>query len=196
MARPRSFDPAVVVDDAMQRFWSAGYAATSPRDLVDATGLNRSSLYNAFGSKQGLFLQVLDRYAREETGRLLAVLDADGTPTDRLHDALLLVVRAAAEDAEGRGCLVTNTAVEGADPEIRTRVAAILEAQRTAFAGVLREAAAAGETRPGVDPVAAATALLAAINGLRATARAGVAPGDPEAVVSALLGGIVGEGAR
>jgi TetR/AcrR family transcriptional repressor of nem operon len=196
MARPRSFDPDVVVDRAMQRFWDDGYAGTSPQALVEATGLNRSSLYNAFGSKQGMFLAALERYVRDETGVLIAILDGDGPPLERLRRALRLVVAAAAEDRDGRGCLVTNTAIEGADPEVRERVAAVLRTQRDAFARTVAEAREAGETHADLDPDAAASVLLSAINGVRATARAGIDPGDPDAVVAVLLDGIAPRGSR
>ncbi|TXR57353.1 TetR/AcrR family transcriptional regulator [Quadrisphaera setariae] len=62
MARPRSFDEAVVVDAATHCFTDLGYAATSVDDLVIATGLHRGSLYGAFGSKRGLFLAALARH--------------------------------------------------------------------------------------------------------------------------------------
>jgi TetR/AcrR family transcriptional repressor of nem operon len=190
MARPRSFDHDDVVDRAMQRVWREGPAATSPADLAEATGLNRSSLYNAFGSKEGVVLAALERYEHEETARLYRELGGPGSPLARLRGALRLVVASAAADDEGRGCLVTTTAVEGGSPAVRERVAVVLRAQRAAFADVVRRARDAGEVPADVDPDAAASVLLAAINGVRATARAGIRPDDPDAVVDVLLGGV------
>lgn len=194
MARPRTFDPDVVVDRAMHRFWSDGYAATSPQDLVEATGLNRSSLYNAYGSKEGLFLAALERYERDETSRLVAALNGDGPPLERLRRALRLVVASAAEDRDGRGCLITNTAVEGAGAAAHERVASVLRAQREAFARTVAAARDEGAVDADVDPGAVATMLLSAINGVRATARAGIDPGDPDAVVAALMHGAAPQG--
>ncbi|MEH3075969.1 MAG: TetR family transcriptional regulator [Quadrisphaera sp.] len=68
MARPRSFDEAVVVDAATRCFTDLGYAATSVDDLVSATGLHRGSLYGAFGSKRGLFLAALARHTSTTHG--------------------------------------------------------------------------------------------------------------------------------
>ncbi|WP_163572862.1 TetR/AcrR family transcriptional regulator [Fodinicola feengrottensis] len=62
MARPRSFDVEEVLDAATLVFWDKGYAATTPQDLCDATGLGRGSLYNAFVGKRELFDRVLERY--------------------------------------------------------------------------------------------------------------------------------------
>jgi TetR/AcrR family transcriptional repressor of nem operon len=62
MARPRSFDDDVVVDRAMDAFWTGGYANTSPAQLAKATGVGKGSLYNAFHSKRELFDRALARY--------------------------------------------------------------------------------------------------------------------------------------
>jgi TetR/AcrR family transcriptional repressor of nem operon len=74
MARPRSFDEAVVVDAAARCFTELGYAATSVDDLVSATGLHRGSLYGAFGSKRGLFLAALARHPAPTGERALDLL--------------------------------------------------------------------------------------------------------------------------
>jgi TetR/AcrR family transcriptional regulator, transcriptional repressor for nem operon len=62
LPRPREFDEGVALDAAMHRFWRAGYAGTSMRDLGDAMRLGPASVYNAFGDKRSLFTQCLDRY--------------------------------------------------------------------------------------------------------------------------------------
>ncbi|MBB2954936.1 AcrR family transcriptional regulator [Bifidobacterium commune] len=59
MARPRNFDEDIVIQQCRQVFCTYGYAATSIDDLVEATGLKRGSLYQVFGSKRGIFLEVL-----------------------------------------------------------------------------------------------------------------------------------------
>ena len=79
MAGVKQFDRIDVLDRAMALFWRRGYEATSIQDLVDATGINRGSLYASFTSKKGLFLAVLDHYA-EKLGKPLtdALDDPDG----------------------------------------------------------------------------------------------------------------------
>ena len=62
--RPKEFDPEQIADAAMQVFWQRGYAATSIQDLVEGTGLSRSSLYNAFDSKHGLYTCALSATSR------------------------------------------------------------------------------------------------------------------------------------
>jgi TetR/AcrR family transcriptional repressor of nem operon len=62
LARPREFDRDVVLETAMDVFWCKGFEGTSIQDLVEATGVNRGSLYGAFGDKETLFAEALDYY--------------------------------------------------------------------------------------------------------------------------------------
>src|SRR5688572_5795338 len=64
LGRPRAFDTDKALDSAMQVFWNKGYLGTSLSDLTDAMGINRPSLYAAFGNKESLFRQALDRYVK------------------------------------------------------------------------------------------------------------------------------------
>ena len=66
MPRAKEFTPDTVLEQAMELFWEQGYEATSAQDLVDHTGLSRSSLYNTFGSKQELYLRALDHYRQQD----------------------------------------------------------------------------------------------------------------------------------
>ena len=75
MARPRNFDEDDVIDRAAAAFGRLGYAACSVDDLVDATGLQRGSLYKVFGSKRGLFEQVLRKALAGDWQRDPAALD-------------------------------------------------------------------------------------------------------------------------
>ena len=67
MPRQKEYNRDQVLDAAMKVFWVKGFEGTSIQDLVQATGLNRFGMYQAFGSKQGLFLEALDRYQRQIT---------------------------------------------------------------------------------------------------------------------------------
>src|SRR5438445_11772806 len=60
--RPRSFEPEVVLEQAMALFWRHGYSGTSFGDLTEATGLTKPSLYAAFGDKEALYLKCLQHY--------------------------------------------------------------------------------------------------------------------------------------
>src|SRR5256885_4867094 len=63
IGRPRAFDVDLALDRALQVFWRKGYEGASLSDLTQAMGINRPSLYAAFGDKEMLFRKALDRYA-------------------------------------------------------------------------------------------------------------------------------------
>jgi AcrR family transcriptional regulator len=86
--RPRSFDRDKALERAMQVFWRQGYEATSVSDLTRAMGINPPSLYAAFGDKERLYLDALERYQRS---RLAAVAKWFGEePTAKAAVARLL----------------------------------------------------------------------------------------------------------
>lgn len=124
--RPRSFDPAAVLDKARAVFWNQGYAATSLDDLAAATGLNRPSLYAAFGDKRALYLSCLNRSRDEALGAMEKALAAQ-LPLKplmvRVLERTVEVYRAG--DVAQRGCFLIGTAVTQAveDAEIRALVA-------------------------------------------------------------------------
>src|SRR5262245_66574327 len=75
--RPRAYDPDVALARAIEGFWQAGYAATSLDDLSEATGMNRPSLYGAFGDKHDLYLRALARYWELSRGAMREALAYD-----------------------------------------------------------------------------------------------------------------------
>ena len=83
MGRPRSFDIDRALDRALQVFWRKGYEGTSLSDLTKAVGVNRPSLYAAFGDKKALFRKALDRYL---TGPAAYTQEALKEPTARAVD--------------------------------------------------------------------------------------------------------------
>ncbi|MGV9414082.1 TetR/AcrR family transcriptional regulator [Nocardia sp. NPDC003693] len=174
MARTKSFDPDEAVARAMEVFWRKGYARTTPQDLLDAIGIGRGSLYNAFAGKRDLFQRALRRYQAQETVRVIDLLDGPGQPRERVHAALTMVLDAACDDTERRGCLAANTAVElgGEDEMVDLLVRRIFDRQHAAFRGAIEEGRRAGEFAGDLDPDAAATFLLATINGMRVLAKA------------------------
>ena len=122
--RTKDFDPDDIADAAMQVFWQRGYAATSVQDLVDGTGLSRSSLYGTFENKQGLFQHALRRYEAVTTSNV-ELLSGPGRARDLVRQLLLRIVQDELSDAGRRGCLVANAALElaGHDEAVAERVA-------------------------------------------------------------------------
>jgi TetR/AcrR family transcriptional repressor of nem operon len=115
MGRRREFDDMTVVRAARDVFWERGYASTSLADLQKATGLSRSSLYETYGSKRGLFDRVARNYLDEIIGPLLEPLETDGAGRDEIvayFHALSQFLRGSPRKVATRGCLMLNTAME------------------------------------------------------------------------------------
>ncbi len=114
MSRPRTFAIPTVVEAAKELFWRRGYAGTSLGDVEAATGLNRSSLYQAFGSKEQLFDAALDDYVTTFMGPLLGPMEsATAGPDDVQVFFGTLAARFRGDPAVARkGCLWVNSLAE------------------------------------------------------------------------------------
>jgi len=163
MGRTRGFDEAAAIHAARREFWHRGYAETSVPDLERATGLSRSSLYHAFGSKRGLFDAAVQSYLEEIVRPPLAPLTAQIVTPDALRTYLLRM----ATYAEGRsggdpedGCLMINTAA-GSLAHDETAAEAVRAYHRELLAAV---AAGVDASRP-VLPDDARSALAAELTG-------------------------------
>jgi len=110
--RPPEFDRDEVVDRVAQLFWSRGYNGTGMNDIVEATGLNKSSIYNTFGSKDELFCEALRRYMSQIKMEMLAVAATGTSGLDDLHSVLDRQLEQLEDSVEARGCLLVNTGVE------------------------------------------------------------------------------------
>ncbi|NBC87794.1 MAG: TetR family transcriptional regulator [Bacteroidetes bacterium] len=172
MPRTKEFDPDAVLDRAMRQFWEEGYERTSVQDLVEATGLSRSSLYETFGSKHDLYLAALDRYRNRETRELVERLDDGSSPLACIR-RVFEEAGVACSDDDGRGCFVVNATVERArcDEEIGRRTAASLQGMENAFAMAVRRGQTAGEIDDALDPVAAGRFLANAYRGIHVTSQ-------------------------
>jgi len=168
MGRHKEFDREVVLDRALETFWSQGYEATSIQDLVERMGINRASLYGTFGDKQALFLAALERYEHVVSRKLLDVLDGPGSGKEAIRTFFLTKICYATARDRPKGCLMTNSAVErsGHDPQTAARVAAGLSRVEEAFYRALVRARRAGEIDERHDLRALARFLMTCAQGL------------------------------
>jgi TetR/AcrR family transcriptional regulator, copper-responsive repressor len=186
--RPRSFDEQEVLEKARGVFWDLGFAATSLDDIAAATGLNRPSLYAAFGDKRSLYLTALKRTNEGSLAAIAAMLGREGPVSEVLnafYDAAITVYRAG--DAGPRGCFVVGTAVTEAvdDADVRALLGSYLAETDKLFAA--RFAAAPEEIRPGVTPEGAAGIASATLHTLAIRARAGAAAAELKAIAQAAV---------
>jgi AcrR family transcriptional regulator len=115
MARTRAFDDAQVVRAARDVFWERGYAASSLAQLQQATGLSKSSLYETYGSKRGLFGRAAEGYLAEIIDPRLAPVEAVGAARGELvgyFASVATLLRSAPDRVARRGCLLLNSAME------------------------------------------------------------------------------------
>src|SRR5277367_3572708 len=112
MGRPREFDADDAVGEALQMFWKQGYRSTSIPDLLEATGLERGSLYKAFGDKHTLFELAIKTYLKSGRAAMRRILDADGSPLLRLRAWMTRAIEGCAGATGGPGCLAVNAMVE------------------------------------------------------------------------------------
>lgn len=188
MARPREFDEQTVVRAARERFWNAGYAATSMTDLSEATGLGKTSLYGAFGDKHALFMRIFDEYSTGAVETAEAELGGpDETAVERIREYLLADARGAA--ANPRGCLLARGTAELAnvDPAVAER-ARLAYAELSAVLTRAAEAAQrAGDIDPDADPRALGDLILAVHRGVEALGRAGSEESPLQALVETFV---------
>jgi AcrR family transcriptional regulator len=172
--RPREFDVDKALDRALWVFWRKGYEGASLPDLTKAMGINRPSLYAAFGSKEGLFRKALDRYA---DGPAAYVREALNAPTARAVAERLLggAIDLATDRRNPRGCLMVHgalacgEAVESVRRELVARRAATEAAVRRRF----ERAAAEGDLPADSDPAGLARYVLTVIQGMAVQAAGG-----------------------
>jgi AcrR family transcriptional regulator len=131
MARPREFDEAVVLDAAMQCFWSRGFEATSVKDLLGKTGITAVSLYNAFGDKRALFRTALDHYVEAGIGERIRRCE-NLPPREAIAAFFDEILKRSLSDRERKGCMLVNAALEVAphDGEFRKIVARRAQSHR------------------------------------------------------------------
>lgn len=195
MVRPRSFDETAVLDAAAAEFRVHGFADTSTEQLCEASGVRRGSLYNAFTSKDELFVQALERYATVYREKQAAILtDATLTGAERLRTVLGLVLdeeRAAHDRDHGAGCMVVHSMM---NPDLRGRDARItriidqdVRERLSLLEGAIQAGRLDGSVPNEADPAEGALLFVTVVNGLRVMGQAGT---DPEVLHRVALAGI------
>ena len=173
MGRPKNFEPEAVVADAMEAFWTNGYAGTSPADLAEATGVAKGSLYHTFGSKRELFGKALDLYDKVGAEVTEELLSRPGTAKECIRAYLCYLVDMDVESPVRRGCLVVNTTLElgGRDDEATKAVKRIAQRGIDLLAARIEQGKRDGDVAAGVDAMAVAQFLMNTIGGLRVMAK-------------------------
>jgi TetR/AcrR family transcriptional repressor of nem operon len=165
--RPKSFDPDEALERAMELFWLHGYSGIGVAELLRHMGISRQSLYDTFGSKRDLFIQVIEHYRATQLTQALGLLDRPGPHLENVR-AVIRFFEDLAGDDRCRGCLVANALVELGphDGEVAALLGETLGLLEDGLRASLDKARAEGELPPGKSPVAVSRALTNAILGL------------------------------
>jgi AcrR family transcriptional regulator len=172
--RPRGFDVDVALDRALNVFWRKGYEGASLDDLTAAMGINRPSLYAAFGNKEELFRKVLERYAQGPAAHACKAMQA---PTARAVAELMLLGTVELLTAPGhpRGCLAVQSALAGGETSecIRRELIAHREAGVAALRKRFQRARREGDLPRNADPAHLARYIATIAHGLAVQAASG-----------------------
>ena len=192
--RPRSYEPDVALGKALDLFRKEGFAATSLDDLSAATGMNRPSLYGAFGDKRELFIKSYQRY-REDARTAMAGSFRDELPIrQRLARIYAVALDIYLSGDSPRGCFTVMTAASEAvsDPDIRAMVLEGLAELDKAFAACFRRAKEKGELPASADTAVLAQIASATIHTIAIRARARTPRKELEAIVNGALDVMLG----
>lgn len=166
--RTKEFEPDEIADAAMRVFWERGYAATTVQDLVDGTGLSRSSLYSTFENKQGLYQQALRRYQAVTTANV-ELLAGPGAVTELIRQLLMRILEDELSDPQRRGCLVANATLElaGRDEAVAELVAHNYQRLHKALEKLILQGQQSGEIAAEKSPRALAHFFVNTMQGMR-----------------------------
>ena len=172
MARPREFDPEAVREAAIRCFWTRGYEATSIKELLEETGLTAASLYNAFGHKRTLFRIAFEHYI--ETGINARLRHFERLPPRQAIEGFVEdTVQRSLGDAQHKGCMVVNSALELAphDAQVRAAITEVFERIESFFLRCARAGQVDGTINAALSARNLARSLTTVLMGLRVLAR-------------------------
>jgi TetR/AcrR family transcriptional regulator, copper-responsive repressor len=194
--RPRAYEPDIALGRALDLFRTQGFAATSLDDLSEATGMNRPSLYGAFGDKRELYIKSYQRYRDEARASMVAIFRDEMPVRQRLQRIFAAALDIYLSGETGpRGCFTVVTAASEAvgDPEIRAMVLDGLSELDKAFANCFRRAKDKGELPGTADPAVLAQLASATVHSIAIRSRARVSRKELEAIVNGAIDVMVGE---
>ncbi len=188
IGRPRAFDKDQALDRALDVFWRKGYEGASICDLTAAMGINPPSLYAAFGNKEGLFRQALDRYAEMHD---VFLQEALGLP--KAKDCIAALLRRTAEALTDKsspaGCLLVQ-GIAGAGEHakcISDELCARRAANEKAVRDRLKRAKTEGDLPKDADPAALARYVATVTQGMAVQAAGGATRAELRRVAETAL---------
>jgi AcrR family transcriptional regulator len=153
LGRPREFDIEVALDRALEVFWRKGYEGASLPELTRAMGINRPSLYAAFGNKEALFRKAIDRYVTGPAGHVLEAT-SESSAKAVVRRLLRETIELVTSPRNPRGCFLVQGALACGDTadalrqELGKHRAATEAALRARFARAVAESDLPPDSKP------------------------------------------------
>ncbi len=193
MGRPRTFDRDVAITQAMHLFWEHGYDATSLSQLKAhiGGGITAPSFYAAFGSKQALFREVMERYLSTHGRVTESLFDTALPPREAIELTLRRSAQMQCEEDHPKGCLVALGMMSSCSDESRVISQPLSQARALNRAGMvacIERAMASQELPATIEPQALATVFDSFLLGLSPLARDGVPHATLDAAVTQIMG--------
>jgi len=187
--RQRTFDKEDALIKAMEVFWRKGYSGTSLSDLTEAMGINKPSLYAAFGNKEDLFVSAIKQYVNEYgIPHFEKLMSPDSSFRERVKAYLESIAKMISDSKLPGGCFVTTSTCEaGSDCLPEDAVQTILKINATsteAFISFFRNEQAKGNIASSASPEVLADYLLTLQFGLAVMARNGIRQDRLKQVIS------------
>jgi TetR/AcrR family transcriptional repressor of nem operon len=169
MPKTKQFDETEVLIKAREVFSVKGYNGTSMDDLVQATGLSRSSIYDTFGDKHGLFLKSLNHYCFSQQGEIEKTCSKTDSPKKRIRAIFDSTLKSILSDKDQKGCLMVNMSMElnAVDKEVAALSLKNMEDMEHAFSALVKDGQAKGEITKKFTPKALGRHLYSSLMGLR-----------------------------
>lgn len=175
--RPRAYDPQTALQQALGVFWSTGYSGASLDSIATAAGMNRPSLYAAFGDKHALYIKALEQYWEFAAAAMHEALTDNALTLEqalmRFYEGQLSIYFSG--EGQPRGCFAIGTATTEAveDAEIRDVLSDRLSRLDAELETRLRAAIDSGELKSDADPAALAVLASSLLHSISIRARAG-----------------------
>lgn len=168
MPRTKSFNEEEMLDKAKDLFWRKGFNGTPPQDILDETGLSRSSLYDTYGDKHTLFIKTLERYRECETVAVIDHLDNAEDVPHAIRQVFQNIWHANNTSEGRRGCYMINTVHEMVphDDLVANIVRENQQATEDALARAIRRGQQNGQIASTQSPRSLARFLLNSLWGL------------------------------
>src|ERR1700752_4897050 len=172
MVGARQFDEQEVIAIALDVFWRKGLHDATMQDLAAATGVQRGSLYNAYGDKEAIFLRAFDQYTEQFLETADNALAQGDDAAARLRHFLDVVIVNMTSGSPPRGCLTTRTALDAAisSADVRERVQDLLDRLEQL---VSKAISSAPGNPPSIDANRLARVIVTFTRGLAVMERAG-----------------------